>query len=145
MSSKKRQKKKRPSQVITRSNLKGNCRGCGKYGYKQVNCPKSKGGDTSPSAKNIRWRGTSKPFTCNYYKEPGHFVKDCPKLKKKNEKEKANVATEKKVKDDEKFDELYIDEIGLQCKAEEVKQKVQCDDKVEYVLLRRAKLNKKSV
>ncbi len=103
-----------------------------------------KGGDASPSEKNTRWRGPSKQFTCNYCKEPGHFVRNCPKLKKKNKQEKANLATEKKVDDDEKFDELYIDELGLRCKAE-VQKKVRFDYKVEYNLHRRAKLNKKSV
>ncbi len=81
-----------------------------------------KGGDARPSVKNTCWRGPSKQFTCNYCKEPGHFVKNCPKLKKKNEKEKANLATEKKVDNDEKFDEFYMNEVGLQCEAEEVKK-----------------------
>ncbi len=47
--------------------------------------------------------------------------------------------TEKKVDSDEKFDELYIDEVGLQCEAKEVKKRVRFDDKVEYILLQRAK------
>ncbi len=62
-----------------------------------------KGGDASPSEKNTRWRGPLKQFTCNYCKEPGHFARNFPKLKKKNEKGKANLATEKKVNDDEKL------------------------------------------
>ena len=66
-------------------------------------------------------------------------------MKRKNEKEKANLATEKKFNDDEKFDELYINKVGLRCEAEEVKKRVQFDNKVEYILLQRAKLNKKSV
>ena len=114
--------------------FKGTCQGCGEYGHKQVNFPKLKGGYASPSAKNTRYRGPPKPFTCNYCKEPGHFVKDCPKLNKKNEKEKANVMTEKK-DDDDKFNELYIDKIGLQCEAEVVQKKIRFDDKVKYISL----------
>ncbi len=125
--------------------FKGTCRGCGKYGHKQVNCPKSKGGDASSSEKNMCWRDPLKQFTCNYCKEPGHFVRNFPKLKKKNKKEKSNLATEKKVDDDEKFDELYIDEVGLRCEAEEVKKRVQLDNKVEYILIQQEKLSKKTV
>ncbi len=66
-------------------------------------------------------------------------------MKKKNEKEKANLATEKKLDDDEKFDELYINDVGLRCESEEVKKRVQFDDKVEYILLQQEKSNKKGV
>ena len=49
------------------------------------------------------------------------FVEDCPKLKKKNEKEKVIFMTEKKDYDD-KIDELYIDKISLKCNTEVVEK-----------------------
>ncbi len=52
-------------------------------------------------------------------------------MKKKNEKEKTNVATERK-DDDNKFVELYINKIGLRCEAVVVQKKVRFDDKVTH-------------
>ena len=66
-------------------------------------------------------------------------------MKKKNEKEKVKLATEKKVEDDAKFDELYIDEVGLRCEAKEVKKRVRFDNKVEYISPQREKSSKKTV
>ena len=100
--------------------------------------PKVKGQRRKSVCKKYVLAWATKQFTCNYCKEPSHFVRDCPKFKKKNEKEKANVVIEKK-DDEDKFDELYIADICLQCDAEVVKKKVLFDENVEYIFLWQAK------
>ena len=73
---------------------KGKCHNCGNIGHKSKDC-RAPGGGAHASGSGGNKKSNSE-IECYYCHEKGHYKSDCPKLKKKNEREKANAAVEKK-------------------------------------------------
>ena len=90
--------------------FKGKCHNCGKHGHKSRDCPdKNKNNNNNNSSGGFNG-------TCNYCKEKGHKIADCPKLKRKKEREHANVATdgnEDATTNDEEVALAFLDELKV--------------------------------
>ena len=77
---------------------KGTCYVCGKYGHRGTQCKLRK--NHSEQKKNDGKHDESNPNSdkfCKFCKKKGHTVDQCFKLKKKLEKENANVTQEREV------------------------------------------------
>ena len=76
--------------------FKGKCHNCGKHGHKFKNCKEVKdnqsGNKSDGNNTNNKKNGD---VECYYCHEKGHYKTECPRLKKRVAKEKANAAVEK--------------------------------------------------
>lgn len=75
--------------------FKGKCNNCGKIGHKKADCRAPGGGvHAEGNGGNKKVNPDVKYYYCH---KKGHYKSDYPKLKKKNEREKANAAVEKTI------------------------------------------------
>ena len=86
---------------------KGSCTKCSKYGHKGTDCPELRRSDSEEDTK-VRTKFRGNCFHCG---DKGHKANESDRLLAKHGKH-SKIARELE-DDDEKFDELYIDEIGL--------------------------------
>ncbi len=105
--------------INKRQGFKGNCRICGKYGFKLAYCFENK----SNKIKNVKRKFTGK---CNYFGIKGHKEDDCWKKERENNTtDAANVA-----KDNEDSVLMTSAECNEECMC---KNKCQFNKKVKKV------------